>query len=925
MTRLLFIILILLAAPCLYAATIKGKLLDENNEPLVGAHVYLKDNSKYTIVGMDGSFTLHGVPTGKATIVASFVGYAVQEREINIAQEDEVIMQDFHLEPDQKILQEIVVSGSFDQGSDRLARKSEREANSVINIVSAKTIELSPDITVANVAQRVSGVSILRNSNGDPQYAVVRGMDKRYNYTLVNGIKIPSPDNANRYVPLDIFPAALLDRLEVSKALTPHMEGDAIGGVINMVMKSAPDELMIKGDLQFGYNQINLERKFLKFDHSVVNYKSPYEQYGSLYRASFSDFTKKNGVTKSIQPIPDVLGSFAIGNRYFNRKLGVLAGAAFQNAYRGTNGLWFGTNTDYLGSNLPILNEVHERTYSTQQGRYAVHFRADYRLHPNHTLKLYTGYYTLLSYQVRDEKITQLDERNYSAEMGNAIISLKTRTRITDQRIFTTSIQGEHTLASRLKVNWSAVHSLAKSNEPDVLQFERNTGLSNFNSLPITVERHMPRTWQHNSDEDYTGYLNIVTTPSFMGSTGELSAGGMYRKKDRKNFFNQYVFDPSPATQTYGTDWQTFEQVTQVILNGLGSLDDARNYKAHENLLDGYVQAKFLLFGKTQVLGGVRVENTDQGYDLNSPTDPDVAPSLSQKYTDVLPSINIKHMPNNRTNIRANYYKAITRPGYFELVPYYDNTGAEGYPEVGNPDLKRVQAHNFDVRWEYFPNAFDQILIGGFYKRIIDPIEYATVLGKTNNPQVQPGNFGTASNWGIEVDYTKFFNKIGIKANYTFTDSRITTTKALRQREDPNDQTSPVIVLYPKQTRPLQGQAKHIGNISLLYKDQLSGTNAQLSLVYTGERIESVSPFLDNDTWVKPFTQLDCSIEQKINSHWELTLKGQNLLNSPYEVIIKKPHQYQDKDYVYQNSSNTTLVRRDTYFQSYRIGVRYNF
>jgi outer membrane receptor for ferrienterochelin and colicin len=51
--------------------------------------------------------------------------------------------------------------------------------------------------------QRVSGVSIERNSNGDGQYAILRGMDKRYNYTLVNGVKIPSPDNKYRYVPLD--------------------------------------------------------------------------------------------------------------------------------------------------------------------------------------------------------------------------------------------------------------------------------------------------------------------------------------------------------------------------------------------------------------------------------------------------------------------------------------------------------------------------------------------------------------------------------------------------------------------------------------------------------------------------------------------------------------------------------------------------
>jgi hypothetical protein len=94
--------------------------------------------------------------------------------------------------------------------------------------------------------------------------------------------------------------------------------------------------------------------------------------------------------------------------------------------------------------------------------------------------------------------------------------------------------------------------------------------------------------------------------------------------------------------------------------------------------------------------------------------------------------------------------------------------------------------------------------------------------------------------------------------------------------------------------------------------------------VYTGERIENVSPFLDNDTWQKPILQMDFSAEQRISKHFELFIKAQNLLNSPYEVIIKKPHANPEKEYKLQDSSNSTLIRKDQYFQSYRIGVRYS-
>jgi outer membrane receptor for ferrienterochelin and colicin len=74
-------------------------------------------------------------------------------------------------------------------------------------------------------------------------------MDKRYNYTLVNGVKIPSPDNKHRYVPLNLFPSELLDRVEVSKSLTADMEGDATGGVINMLMKDAPANVTLQANV----------------------------------------------------------------------------------------------------------------------------------------------------------------------------------------------------------------------------------------------------------------------------------------------------------------------------------------------------------------------------------------------------------------------------------------------------------------------------------------------------------------------------------------------------------------------------------------------------------------------------------------------------------------------------------------------------
>ncbi|MGL4328184.1 MAG: carboxypeptidase-like regulatory domain-containing protein, partial [Tannerellaceae bacterium] len=215
---------------------LRGVIRDANTkEELIGATVVVKGSEqKGAVTGLDGSFLLKNLPTGKNVIlVCSYVGY--QPKEVSVSSKQPKI--EVLLNESEVMLENVVVTAQMVKNTDNAARYLEQKAHNVMNVVSARTIEVSPDLNVASVLQRVSGVTMERSSSGDGQYAVLRGMDKRYNYSLVNGVKIPSPDNKNRYVPLDIFPSELLDRLEVAKSLTADHEGDATGGAINMVMK----------------------------------------------------------------------------------------------------------------------------------------------------------------------------------------------------------------------------------------------------------------------------------------------------------------------------------------------------------------------------------------------------------------------------------------------------------------------------------------------------------------------------------------------------------------------------------------------------------------------------------------------------------------------------------------------------------------
>ena len=213
--------------------TIKGKIRDaQTGEEIIGARVEVKGNPSSAVVsGLDGSFNLN-TAQNSFTLVCTYMGY--QPFEVQVGSNSENI--EIPLVSKEIELNAVTVTAHNPGNSEAGARLIEKNAMSVVNVMSAKAIELSPDITVANVIQRMSGVTVERNASGEGQYAILRGMDKRYNYTLVNGVKISSPDNKNRFVPLDIFPSEMLDRLEVTKSLTADMVGDGIGGAVNLVM-----------------------------------------------------------------------------------------------------------------------------------------------------------------------------------------------------------------------------------------------------------------------------------------------------------------------------------------------------------------------------------------------------------------------------------------------------------------------------------------------------------------------------------------------------------------------------------------------------------------------------------------------------------------------------------------------------------------
>lgn len=902
---------------------LRGQIVDiESGEPLIGAVIRIEGSKTEAIAGLDGSFVLRmGKEEKSLWLVASCVGYADEKREITPRSASKESLT-FRLKPQAEMMESLRVVGRSKRTSDAGARMFERQAPSIVNSMSAQSIELSPDITVANVVQRISGVTVERDNTGQGQYAILRGMDKRYNYTLVDGIKIPSPDNKNRYIPLDIFPADMLDRLDVTKALTPSMEGDAVGGTVNMVMKDAPDKLLISANIAGGYSQKYFDRAYRGFDAGAIDFNTPFEKHGnnSSYHAQMSEFTTANLSLKRHTFVPNMNVGLTLGDRFFKKRLGVMIAGSFQSTYQGSDGVKL---TTAAPRNTPVgmISDMKERTFDSHYKRTGLLGKLDYRLDKHNVLTFTNIYADLQDIQFRNEHVATFS-KGYDPE--NLIGSETFRMRYKKQTIFSSSLHGKHELNKHFWIDWTGAYARAKGQTPDNAQISmsRNTkdGILQPQEITFGNSPSISRRWEHSSDRDWEGYVNLGYKFKFSHKRSlELSAGGMYRDKKRSNFNNEYYFtnrSDAPVVLVYGRDFTDFAQMPLDVYNPQGSAANPLTYDAFERIGAGYIQFDFRT-RHWQVIGGVRVEHTDQGYALRyqSPIASLRVPDGHSVYTDPLPSIHFKYSPTRKQNIRLSYFRSINRPGYFEMVPY--TIVNEDYTEKGNPNLKRATIDNVDLRYELFPSPAEQFMVGLFYKRIKDPIEYALQRPEGESSQdlfYMPGNFGTAHNMGLEIDLIKYFRCIGIKANYTYTHSSIKTNKTGWVDGEQ---------ITVKQKRPLYGQSAHVANLSLLYKGFRNGLNAQFALSYTGDRISSVSQFLDNDIWQKGFLQGDISMEQKLGKHFTIYVKVTNLFNTKMEEYIKLADDINKGMPYQQDEKGHTLISRERYGQGYLIGVRY--
>lgn len=919
------------------AGTVTGYVYDDQGKPVSNVSIEMITTGRSALSDSRGYFLFKEVPSGSHLLIFRAVGYLPDSVAFSLAsygQDTSLLIQ---LHAVVTLLNAITVKGDIGPDVEHVGNIKEKNSLSLLYLISQRSIEQSADVTVGDMVQRASGVSVIRDETAIAGKAIIRGMDPKYSYMSVNGVPIPSPDDRSRYLPMDIFPAGMIDHLEVYKARSAGMPADAIGGIINIVTLPAPTDKKFSFQLTTGYGELFLKRSFLSFNSSVVQFKSPYERYGPLYYARGSDFTKSNLSFYSKHPGPDIQGNVQWGQRFFHKKIGVLAALSWLHGHTGSDNFLILQNNEPQLNNVPGITDFIRRHYSTMLNRKAFYSAIDYRINDKNSLRLYQFYIRNDDIEARSSIDTSLSEGRSGPGTGR--IALMMRSRWHRQSIEHINLRGKHQLSPQLALDWSEAFSNAKGSYPDWAELTANTGRllgagGEVYQTPLLLAP-LNRTWLHNTEKegDFAGNLHYI--PNRFLQNLELSGGTLLQFRHRDNFYNNYTFSPSitegngqPFTDIYHARWLN-DNGPQ---NPRGTVNTAGTYAARENIAAFYGEGKFRIDSFTLV-AGLREEQTIQ--DIHSAVDSGsrYGNHIHIRFNDWLPSFQVQAGLNEKQNVKLSYYKAISRPALYDIT--FFNVDYDDYNVAGNPFLKRSIADNLDIRYElYNSKVLDKFQGTIFYKQIHDPFEKTLLnAGDTLYKLPENGlsyipvsklteqlrNYSTAQNWGIELSLAKGWNKLYIEGNYTFTSSRIEQAKRYKERSDPDNPRSDMIIVARNEIRPLQGQSKHVASLSLTYHLPADGLTVRLNSAYNSRRIADVSGWYGLDSWEKGYMALNLSAEKSIHSRWHLLFKVSNLLNSRNRVYVKGSSSGLPE----QTERGHILIESTQSMRSVLLGIRY--
>ena len=907
--------------------TIRGRIIDASKQTLPGASIYIENLRTGVTSDVNGYYTFSNLNPGTYTIKISYVGYSPVEMKITIPAgrtlEKDVVLNE-GLE-----LQEVVVGGAF-QGQ-RRAINSQKNSLGITNVVSADQVGKFPDSNIGDALKRISGINV-QYDQGEARFGQVRGTSADLSSVTINGNRIPSAEGDTRNVQLDLIPADMIQTIEVNKVVTPDMDGDAIGGSINLVTKNSPYKRTITATAGSGYNWIS--------EKAQLN-----------------------------------LG-FTYGDRFFNDKLGVMLSASYQNAPSGSDDVEFVWDTDSKGT--ICLTDYQIRQYYVTRERQSYSAALDWDINANHKL-FFKGIFNNRNDWENRYRLTLKDlnkdvnkKKEGAVADNKASVRLQTKAgspnnrnaRLERQRTMDFTLGGEH-LFGKLSMDWNASYARASEERPNERYLGYELKKQNFDidlndirrpyasaqagsTLILNNDFSLQELTEQQEDiveKDLKFSMNfkLPLVKGFYSNQLRFGAKVVDKSKDKDLEFYDYepvdekAFNSNSFSNTSeqnrngympGEKYKagTFiskEYVGGLDLNNSGLFNKTENleelageYKARETVTAGYLRFDQNFGKKLSAMVGLRLENTHLKYNgrkltLNDDGDPEsltVTPDVKDSYLNVLPSVLLKYNVSEDFKIRGSFTETLSRPKYSALIPNVNINNKDNELTLGNPELKPTTSFNFDLSADYYFKSVGLVSIGIYYKDINDFIVTQTVRGyeyegNSYDKFMQPRNAGDANLLGVEVGYQRDFGFIapalkcvGFYGTYTYTHSKVNNFN-FTGRENEKDLKLP-------------GSPEHTANASLYFEK--GGLNVRLSYNFASDFIDEMGESAFYDRYYDKVNYMDVNASYTFGKKLRTTFyaEANNLLNQPLRY--------------YQGISERTM-QSEHYGVKVNAGVKINF
>ncbi len=869
--------------------SIRGKVTDAEHQTLPGATIQIEDLHTGVTSDINGVYTLSNLKPGTYRVKVTYVGY--EPKVFTVKFDGKTMVQNVELNAG-AALNEVVVTGAF--YGQRKALQMQKENMGVTNVVSADQVGKFPDSNIGDALKRINGVNV-QYDQGEARFGQVRGTAADLTSVTVNGNRIPSAEGGTRNVQLDLIPSDMIQTIELNKVVTSDMDGDAIGGEINLVTKDTPNHRVLNFNVGSGYSWI------------------------------------------SQKPTWD-LGA-TIGNRFFDNKLGVMLSASYQYAPAGSDN----TEFEYVENDDKslTLKEAQVRQYYVTRERQSYSAALDYLFNAQHKIT-FKGIYNRRNdwenrYRVSYKKMSSKANKQSVVMQTKGGTPNQKNARLERQQTMDFTLGGEHYFGN-LKIDWAGSYSRATEDRPNeryaAYQLKGIDFGSDFQdagekqpyyggTLPTLDNSKWKLGDLTNSDQniaenEWKAKLNF-TLPLTNGLYGnKLKWGAKYTSKDKTRDRRFFDYD---ADEVLGSDWRdyTTSQIRSGFMPGsqyptgtpfitiekLGSIDfskyngtenfeeEAGNYKIREQITAGYLRFDQKLGKRLSLTAGLRVERTDlktSGYNVNVDENDNatMTPTGDYKshYTDLLPSLLLKYKFDKDGSLRASVTKTISRPKYSALIANKSFNTADNTATIGDPNTKPAKAINVDLSADYYFKSVGMVSLGLFYKDIKNVnIEWSSNkylgsdLGLTGDLAqeswvvTQNINAYDARVMGVEVAYQRDFGFIspalkciGFYGNYTYTHS---TTRNFNERLNIADGDDVKVA----------GSPEHTANASLFYEK--SGVSVRLSYNFASAFIDEMSTSRQLDRYYDSVNYLDLNASYTWGKQTRFTVyaNANNLLN----------------------------------------------